>query len=139
MTPFGRIAIIKSLALPKLTQIALICPVNDGKLIKELELLTYTFLWRGKPYRINREDSFLPLVKGGLKMLNIYEFWDSLKLSWIRRLMTSNGAWQKILQLNLLYIGYETKDIWFGGPSLIEKIAEKFIKWKEIHFHPHRR
>ena len=66
-------------------------------------------------------------------MPNIEQFWDSLKLSWSRRLMSSEGIWQKILQLNLLYNNYEMADIWYGGPTLVQKISEKMTNlfWRE--------
>ena len=66
-------------------------------------------------------------------MPNIEQFWDSLKLSWSRRLMSSEGIWQKILQLNLLYNNYDMADIWYGGPTLVQKISEKMTNlfWRE--------
>ena len=66
-------------------------------------------------------------------MPNIGQFWNSLKLSWSRRLMTSDGVWKKILQLNLLANNNNMTDIWFGGPTLIGKISQKITNefWKE--------
>ena len=66
-------------------------------------------------------------------MVQIEHFWDSLKLSWCRKLMKSREAWTKILQLNLLGNNHEMKDIWFGGPNLVEKISQKFTNmfWRE--------
>ena len=61
-------------------------------------------------------------------------FWSSLKLTWSRRLMSPNCFWQKILNLNLLFINHEMKDIWFGGPTMLRNIANKLsnIFWKEL-------
>ena len=48
--------------------------------------------------------------------------------------MSPSCLWQTILQLNLLHINYEMGDIWHGGPTLLNIIAEKFTNlfWKEI-------
>ena len=83
---------------------------------------------------MKRCDATRPLDKGGLNMPDIEKFWAGLKLSWSRRLMQTDCLWQKILQLNLLAVGHELKDIWFGGPSLVKVIAYKLdnIFWREI-------
>ena len=75
----------------------------------------------------------LPLNLGGLNMPDIGTFWDSLKMSWARRLLATDCVWQKILQLNLLYEGYDMKDILFGGPKLMKIAGESLsnIFWKE--------
>ena len=77
------------------------------KYVVELEKMTFNFLWKGKPDRIKRVTVVNSYEKGGLKAPKISIFWDSLKLSWTRRLLTSGGIWQKILQLNLLQANYE--------------------------------
>ena len=133
LTPFGKITIIKSMALSKLSHIVLVCPHIAPGVLKELEQLSFHFLWNHKPDRIKRCDATLPYDRGGLNMPNIGQFWDSLKLSWSRRLITSDGVWRKILQLNLLANNNNMTDIWFGGPSLVENISQKMTNgfWKE--------
>ena len=66
-------------------------------------------------------------------MPDIQTFWDSLKMSWSRRLMSKDCLWQKILQLNLMYANHEMSDIWFGGPNLLKSMAEKLsnLFWRE--------
>ena len=66
-------------------------------------------------------------------MPDIGTFWDSLKISWARRFLSADCVWQKILQLNLLYEGYELKDIICGGPILMKKVASSLsnLFWKE--------
>ena len=133
LSPLGRVCIIKSLALSKLSHIILVCPHLDPNILKELNLLSFHFLWKNKPDRMKRHDTLLPLNKGGLNMPDIEKFWDSLKVSWSRRFLTGDCAWQKVLQVNLLYEGFEMKDIWFGGPELLRKLATKLTNlfWNE--------
>ena len=123
---------IESLGLSKLTHVALVCPHMDEKQMEELEKMSFKFLWKDKPDRIRRVVAMLATEKGGLNMVDIKAFWDSLKLSWSRRFLTSSGVWQKILQLNLLRENFEMKDIWYVGPSFVKRISHHMtnIFWR---------
>ena len=134
LTPMGKITIIKSLALSKLSHVAMVCPIVDQSLITKLKNMSFNFLWNGKPDRMKRTETYLPSEKGGLNMPDIEAFWASFKMTWVRRLMAPNCLWQKILKLNLLYVDNDMGDIWFGGPTLLRKIANKLSNqfWKEV-------
>ena len=134
LSPLGRITIIKSMALSKLSHVAMVCPLLDHNILKDLKKMAYNFLWNNKPDRMKRCETELPLDKGGLSMPDIESFWLSLKLTWSRRLMSPSCLWQKILQANLLYCNHDMKDVWFGGPTLLRKVAGKMSNnfWKEI-------
>ena len=136
LTPIGKVVIIKSLALSKLSHVAMVCPLTDPDILTRLKNMAFNFLWNGKPDRIKRTESYLPINKGGLNMPDIEAFWSSLKMSWARRLMAQSCLWQKILYLNLLFINHDISDIWYGGPTLLNEIAGKMTNlfWKEI-FH----
>ena len=122
------------MALSKLSHLVLVCPHDNGDNISKLEKMFYNFIWNGKPDRLKRCYVTLPINKGGLNLPDLKTFWSSLKLTWSRRLMSPNCFWQKILNLNLLFINHEMKDIWFGGPSMLKNIANKLsnIFWKEL-------
>ena len=133
LSPIGRITVIKSLALSKLSHVVLVCPHISPNVLEELISLSFNFLWRNKPDRIKRCDVTLPYEKGGLNMPDIKNFWDSLKMSWSRRFMDEDCAWQKVLKLNLIYENYEMSDILYGGPTLLMSISAKLTNlfWKE--------
>ena len=111
LTPFGRVTIIKTLALSKLTRVALVAPHAETQIIQELESMCFRFLWKNKPDRLKRTKAVLPCEKGGLKMLKLESFWDSLKVSWSRRLLSSNSTWCKLLQLDLIQNNYDVYDL----------------------------
>ena len=133
LTPMGKITVIKSLALSKLSDVAMVCPHLKANILKELNSLSFQFLWNNKPDRIKRSEAVLPIEKGGLGMVDIDRFWQSLKLSWIRRLLNTKCVWEKILSLNLLYNGYELSDLWTAGPAMLSEISSKISNefWKE--------
>ena len=82
---------------------------------------------------MKRIDAMLPIDKGGLNMPDIGIFWDSLKISWARRLMNSDCVWQKVLQLNILSSGFEIADLLYSGPILLKSVGNALsnIFWKE--------
>ena len=81
LTLFGRITVIKSLALSKFIHLFLALPNPPGELIKKLEKLFYKFLWNGGPDRIKRSIVIKDLTAGGLRMININIFVKALKIS----------------------------------------------------------
>ena len=97
LTPFGKICIIKSLALSKLSHIALVIPSLSKQRLNMLTSKFFSFIWDKKPDKICRKDIIKPLKLGGLDMVQVDVFWNALKFSWYRRLITSNDIWPKIL------------------------------------------
>ena len=81
LTPYGKIVIIKSLALSKLSHIALVVPNIKKKDIKSLEKLLFDFLWSNKNARICHNDARYPQEHGGINMIDVETFWLSLKCS----------------------------------------------------------
>ena len=65
----GRIQIIKTFAIPKLTYRASVLPISID-LIKEADSLFYYFIWNGKD-KVKRNVMILEVEKGGLNMLDI--------------------------------------------------------------------
>ena len=65
LTLFGRITIIKSLALSKFIHLFLALPNPPGELIKKLDKLFYKFLWNLGPDRIQRSIIIKDLAAGG--------------------------------------------------------------------------
>ena len=80
----------------------------------------YKFIWNSKPEKIKRKHLTQTYQKGGLKMLNIDLFINSIKCSWIKRLFdnTNHGQW-KTFYLN------EIKK--YGGKLLFESNLNQFL------------
>ena len=71
-------------------------PTSDS-FLKEVNTILYNFLWDGKPDKIKRSTTTLKHTHGGLKMINIYNFDRSLKVAWIKKLLTqSESQWCKL-------------------------------------------
>lgn len=86
LTPFGKIAILKSLIISKLQYLFLNIPDPSEILLKELDSMFFQFLWNEKRSKIKKTVVCKPYEEGGLKMVNVYSFLATMKLSWLRRL-----------------------------------------------------
>ena len=135
LSPFGKITIIKSLALSKLSHIALVVPTLPKKEMSKLEQTLFSFLWSNKNAKVSKQDAFKPLHSGGLAMVDITSFWKSLKCSWLRRLLKTDAFWPKILQTELGSLDHSLLPSLFYGPSELLEISKKIKNkfWKDVY------
>ena len=133
ISPLGRITVIKSLLLPKLTHLFLSLPNPSIPFIKQLNTLFFNFIWSNKNDRVARKLLVQPFNMGGCKMIDIEIFIKGLKLTWIRRILMDkkSNKWIDLL--------YDTQDLNFNyltkfGDSYSDKIAKNMSNsfWKEV-------
>ena len=86
ITPYGKVTIIKTLALSKLSHVALIVPNPSKQMFKQIENIFFRFIWNNKSEKVSREHAKLPERMGGLNVPDIELFWLSFKFSWLRLL-----------------------------------------------------
>ena len=90
---FGRIQVIKSLALSKIVHFLIALPTPEKDYMRRIDKRFYRFLWRSKPPKIKKKVLEMDYCKGGLKMVNIFTFEKSLKIKWVRQLNSKHDAW----------------------------------------------
>ena len=100
LSPLGKITVIKSLLIPILTHLFISLPNPNTTIIAKLNKVFFDFLWEG-PAKIKQTVIVKNYIEGGLKMINLIAFLDSLKLSWLRRLLRDNGTWKILIQNKL--------------------------------------
>ena len=99
MTPLGKITVINSSIFSKFVH--LFIPITKT-ILQEIETLIYTYLWEGKPDKVSRKDICRTYLKGGLEMINLYNFEKSRKLGWLKKLNTDQSKdWFKILETTI--------------------------------------
>ena len=143
LTLFGRITIIKSLALSKFVLLFLSLPNSHAKLIEELEVF---FFFKG-PDRITMKLAIKNLSSGGLRMAHIYSFIKALKISWLRRVIqqANNTTWHilnpidfdKVLSLGGIYARNLAihlrnpfwKDVLISWAEFCKEVKSKKIKF----------
>ena len=93
ITPIGKITVLKSLVISKITHVLLSLPSPNNETLKEID---DKFILR-KRYEISKSTLCKEIKDGGLKMLDMKEFDKSLKITWIRKLyvLISNPDWEE--------------------------------------------
>ena len=85
LTPFGKITIIKTLALSKLTYLFSNIPDPDMNFLKNVNSLFVKFLWNDKPSKISFDTICQSFDNGGLNMVNIFEYLAMIKINCFKR------------------------------------------------------
>ena len=126
----GKVNVIKSLALPKLVHLFTVLPNPDNSTWVKTRKIFKDFLWGEGQVKIVNKQLEKTIEEGGLKLINIDLFNKALKLSWMRRLITS-GNWQNIfISYNYAYI----KLIWELDKHTLDRIQSETANpfWKNI-------
>ena len=100
LTPFGKITIVKSLAMAKINHLLLSLPNPPEKTLQELNSLFFKFIWNGSPDRIKRKILIQNYRNGGLKMIMVQFLVEALKITWIRRLNIKDTKWSHLFYQN---------------------------------------
>jgi hypothetical protein len=99
---FGKIRILKTYALSQLTLPAsTLCIPNY--LVKKVEKIFYTFLW-GKSEKVKRKKLIQKTSQGGLNMVDIQSYLDSLSATWITRIRESDPNVDQWAQLPNVFL-----------------------------------
>ena len=93
LTPNGKVVIIRSLLMSKITHILLSLPTPSDTAISQLDQLFFSFLWCNKPPKFRREIMEANIVDGGLKLHNLEIFDAALKIGWLRRYIVTHSKW----------------------------------------------
>ena len=127
LTPLGKVTVIKTLALSKLTHLFLTIPSPGKDIFKKIEVLFYKFIWNGKPDKVKRSVLTKKLCEGGLNMIDVNNFDRALKITWLRRFYSScNTPWFKVA---IHYLNSVKKLIMLGSIysfKLSKRICNKF-------------
>ena len=100
LTPLGKITIIKSLLIAKMNNLFLTLPNPPKDFITNLNSMFFNFIWNGNA-KIKRSVVVKNYEEGGMGMINLIAFINSLKSTWIRRMIFKHNGWAKIIQLNI--------------------------------------
>ena len=126
----GRVTIIKTLLLSKVSYLLLSIPRPTTAVLKTLRKMLFSFLWNGKNDKISRLTTIKSTLKGGVGMVDLDSYITALKVSWIKRAITNSNVWDGIVEKEMRTIGF----IWGLGAEAIRKktngLRNQF--WKEV-------
>ena len=128
LTPVGKITVIKSLLISKLNHMFLALPNPPENIASQLQNTFYTYIWEGC-HKIKRSVVTKDYMYGGLKMINVKAFINSLKITWIRRLIRSKSGWVNITD-ELINI----EKLCLCGKEFIENLINKITNpfWIDV-------
>ena len=131
LTVLGRITVVKSLLISKLVHLFTALPNPPKKDLKNLNKLLYQFIWAGRRDPIKRAKLIQNYTNGGLSMIDIQAFVNSMKLTWLKRLMQSQAQWTKV---SVLELPKPIQEIMSYGNKFIRKIKVKVTNqfWKDV-------
>ena len=122
MSICGKIAIIKTLVVPKLVYALTVLPSPPKTFWDEANGLLYKFIHDNKRDKHKRKTLIGPFDKGGLNMVDVETQNASLKIGWMRRLLDCSGIWKDnvierykgvdyryLLQANMIYADIPVK------------------------------
>ena len=129
LTPIGKITVVKSLILPVLNQLFISLPNPSSEIIKMIEDMLYSFIWKSPLSRVRKEVVQKEYEDGGLKMVNVKNFIYALKTTWIRRLSLNNSKWQ-----NLFNCSVSTEKLFGCGTAYVDKVLQTITNkfWKDV-------
>ena len=143
MTVYGRIRVVKSLVLSKITHLVQIIPNPPAPLVLKIQRLINNFVWKGSTQKkvvLNIGRAELPQNKGGLAIPNLNHFWDGLKLAWLSRLFQvhDDTTWKRLamskISLALKLPGLTLERLLLEGPESISRASSSISNpfWQAI-------
>ena len=125
---FGRVTVIKSMAVSKLINVLSVINTPTRETINKIEKMFQEFVWDGKRLRTQYNFGTKPLSEGGISLPNLKMLNSSLKIAWIKRSFDDTGSWQKLFR----EIFDEPKLIWNLDPKSIKVLSNfhKNVFWK---------
>ena len=132
----GRLIIIKTFVLSKLIYALSSLPTPSKFVLNQIEKKTmYAFIWDNNPEKVKRDTLIQEYEMGGMKIVDMEKFIQSLKISWIKRILNqnNNSAIQKIYLLK----NYGNK--YFECDSHMSDIPKSFEETFYIFRIPYRR
>ena len=130
LTPIGKITVIKSLALSKINHLIQSLPKPSEKIIKDIQNLFYIYLWNGGPDKIKRSVVIQNYDRRSLRMIDMDSFINSLKLTWLRRMLISPNKYFTIISRLYQILSDCIK---FGSQYLIDRRLRNINVFGEIY------
>ena len=132
LTIFGRITIIKSVALPQLVHLFSSIPNPPADILQKLQNACFSFIWN-KVEKIKRTVMYNEYENGGFKVPHIKTFCQSLKVVWVKRMLDNLNFsdWKVLLCSNIE--NYGGNGIWLAKEKnpIFLKVLNPF--WKDVY------
>ena len=129
LTQFGKITIIKSLLISKVTHILLSLPNPKTQTLYEIDcLFKNKQTWKNKRPKYRPEILEHNQLDGGLGYPNLADFNDALNISWIKRIYIGEEGWRVFPKV------YGIDKVLIYGAKYVDKMFKKVETgfWKDF-------
>ena len=116
----GRVQIIKTFALSQITLPASTLPIPEN-IISKLNSILFKFLWKTND-KIKRIKMIKSMKHGGVGMVDIQCYFESIKASWINRIMNAKPDkhnWVQIPYYFLNSIGFDCNELIYNFDNTV--------------------
>ncbi|KAK3084078.1 hypothetical protein FSP39_007782 [Pinctada imbricata] len=79
LTTLGKITVVKSLLLPKLTHLFFTLPCPKHSLLKEINDALFRYIWNNKRDKVSRKQMVKDYNEGGCRMIDIFAYAKAIK------------------------------------------------------------
>ena len=126
----GKVTVIKSLLVSKISYLFMTIPNPSQAMISELTTTFFRFLWHGKGEKIKRGTLLKDPMRGGVGMLDLAAHIKAQKIAWIRRYITKSGTWKAIAR----EITGQNVEFWMMGHTALRKKVKRIknVFWREV-------
>ena len=101
MSLAGKIAICKTLLISQLIYCMTVLPSPNQEYWSKVNKLLFNFLANNKGERLKRKTLIGPYKEGGFCMTDIEYQNRTIKIGWIKRLLTTDGVWSSFIREKL--------------------------------------
>ena len=128
LTPLGKVTVIKTLILPKITHLLIALPNPNSDFLKNINSIFYDYLWNGRA-KIKQTIAIKQYFEGGLKMINLKAFSRALKITWLRRLLQKESKWQFFIKREVI-----VERLFSCGSEYTKTMFQKLknVFWKDV-------
>ena len=137
-TLYGRINIVKTLALAKLHYVTGSLEVNE-EFIEKTQCAIFDFIWKGKPPKVKNKITIQNLQDGGLKIPDFEKYVLANRVTWVKRLLDNKSSNLSYLLMFLpdvdfsyfLNCNYNPNDLPLEIPTFYRQILFSWFFLKE--------
>ena len=97
LTSLGKITVVKTILLPKITNLFFSLPSPKIDIMKKLNNSFFQYVWGNKRDKTSRKQFIQDYSQGGCRMIDLFTFVKSLKLTLFRRMWNSLEECQFLL------------------------------------------
>ena len=131
---YGKILIIKTFALSQILYLSTVLHIPDH-IVKEIETLSYQFLWNGKQHKVKKRVITQDFEKGGCRMIDLEEMMKVQKIKLIiKHFVEKEKQWKYTMQTIL---GIKNLNLFLKSNFIIPPHVSPFYNdvlkfWKEV-------